>query len=144
MIVLSLILNLPILQKVMKFTKQEYADLHLLYGKTCFPEGVLPSRFTFVELHLHLCEVLTDSNTMASPILHLTPLDFNFWGHTKDLVYEVEINTKVQLQKRVRDAANQIRKNPEMLNSVYENWYWRTQIPTESTQNIYYKIIFLV
>jgi hypothetical protein len=23
----------------------------------CFPEGVLPSRCTFVELHLHLCEV---------------------------------------------------------------------------------------
>ncbi|KAH0818467.1 hypothetical protein GEV33_004324 [Tenebrio molitor] len=69
--------------------------------------------------------VLTDSNTMASPILYLTPLDFNFWGHTKDLVYEVEINTKGQLQKRVTDAANQIRKNPEMLNSVYENWYQR-------------------
>jgi hypothetical protein len=44
----------------------------------------------------------------------------------KDLVYEVEINTKSQLQKRVTDAANQIRKNPEMLNSVYENWYQRT------------------
>jgi hypothetical protein len=72
--------------------------------------------------------VLTDSNTMASPILHLTPLDFNFWSHTKDLVYEVEINTKGQLQKRVTDAANQIRKNSEMLNSVYENWYRRTQM----------------
>jgi hypothetical protein len=36
----------------------------------------------------------------------LTPLDFNFLGHTKDLVYEVEINTKGQLQKRVTDAAN--------------------------------------
>jgi hypothetical protein len=69
--------------------------------------------------------VLTDSNRMASPILYLTPLDFNFWGHTKDLVYEVEINTKGQLQKRVTGAANQIRKNPEMLNSVYENWYQR-------------------
>jgi hypothetical protein len=116
----------------MKFTKQEYADLHLLYGETRgnsrparrpygerYPEGVLPSRCTFVELHLHLCEV------MASPILYLTPLDFNFWGHTKDLVYEVEINTKGQLQKRVTDAANQIRKNPEMLNSVNENWYQR-------------------
>jgi hypothetical protein len=55
-------------------------------------------------------------------LIHLTPLDFNFWGHTKDLVYEVEINTKSQLQKRVTDAANQIRKNPEMLNAVYENW----------------------
>jgi hypothetical protein len=118
----------------MKFTKQEYADLHLLYGETRgnsrparrpygerFPEGVFPSRCT-------MRLVLTDSNTMASPILHLTPMDFNFWGHTKDLVYEVEINTKGQLQKRVTDAANQIRKNPEMLNSVYENWYRRTQM----------------
>jgi hypothetical protein len=37
-------------------------------------------------------------------------------------------NTKGQLQKRVIDAANHIRKNPEMLNSVYENWYRRTQM----------------
>jgi hypothetical protein len=57
----------------MKFTKQEYADLHLLYGETRgnsrparlpsgerFPEGVLPSRCIFVELHLHLCEVDSD------------------------------------------------------------------------------------
>jgi hypothetical protein len=53
----------------MKFTKQEYADLHLLYDydetrgnsraarrRERFPERVLPSRSTFVELHLHLCE----------------------------------------------------------------------------------------
>jgi hypothetical protein len=65
---------------------------------------------------------------MASPILHLTPLNFNFWDHTKDLVYEVEINTKGQLQKRVTNAANQLRKNPEMLNFVYKNWYQRTQM----------------
>jgi hypothetical protein len=57
----------------MKFTKQEYADLHLLYGETRgnlrparrlygerYPEGVLPSCCTFVELHLHLCEVGSD------------------------------------------------------------------------------------
>jgi hypothetical protein len=43
------------------------------------------------------------------------------------MVYEVEINTKGQFQKRVTDAANQIRKNPEMLNSVYENSYRRTR-----------------
>jgi hypothetical protein len=92
----------------------------------------LKESFRLVLLWSYICIyvrlVLTDSNTMASPILHLTPLDFNFWGHTKDLVYEVEINTKSQLQKRVTDAANQIRKNPEMLNSVYENWYRRTQM----------------
>jgi hypothetical protein len=126
----------------LKFTKQEYADLHLLYGETRgnsrparrpygerFPEGVLRLvvlLWSYICIYVRL--VLTDSNTMASPILHLTFLDFNFWGHTKDLVYEVEINTKSQLQKRVTDAANRIRKNPEMLNSVYENWYQRTQM----------------
>jgi hypothetical protein len=72
--------------------------------------------------------VLTDSNTMASPILDLTSLDFNFWGYTKDLVYEVEINREGQLRQRIADAANQIRNNSEMLNSVYENWYQRTQM----------------
>jgi hypothetical protein len=57
----------------MKFTEQEYADLHLLYGETRgnsrparrpygerFPEGVLPFRCTFVEPHLHLCEIGSD------------------------------------------------------------------------------------
>jgi hypothetical protein len=59
----------------MEFTKQEYADLHLLYGKgrgnsraarrrydARFPEGILPSRctFVFVELHLRLCEAGSD------------------------------------------------------------------------------------
>ncbi|KAH0810808.1 hypothetical protein GEV33_011983 [Tenebrio molitor] len=63
--------------------------------------------WSYIRIYVRL--VLTDSNTMASPILHLTPLDFNFWDHTKDLVYEVEINTGGQLQKRVTDAANQIR-----------------------------------
>jgi hypothetical protein len=87
------------------FLKESFRPVVLLWSYIC----------VYVRL------VLTDFNTMASPILHLTPLDFNFWGHTKDLVYEVEINTKSQLQKRDTDAANQIRKNPEMLNSVYEN-----------------------
>jgi hypothetical protein len=75
----------------MKFTKQEYADLHLLYGETRgnsrparrpygdrFPERVVPSRCTFVGLHLYVRLILTDANTMASPIFHLTPQDFNF------------------------------------------------------------------
>jgi hypothetical protein len=91
-------------------------------------ESFRPVVLLWSYIYIYVRLVLTDSNTMASPILHLTPLDFNFWGHTKDLVYEVEINTKGQLQKRVTDAANQIRKNPEILNSVYENWYWRTQM----------------
>jgi hypothetical protein len=63
----------------MKFTNQEYADLHLLYGETRrnsrparrpygerFPEGVLPSRCTFVELHLHLKD-LEGENEPATP-----------------------------------------------------------------------------
>jgi hypothetical protein len=116
----------------MKFTKEEHAELHLLYGET--RGNSRPARRRVVLLWSYICIyvrlVLTDSNTMASPILHLTPLDFNFWGHTKDLVYdyEVEINTKGQLQKRVTDAANQIRKNPKMLNSIYKHWHRRTQM----------------
>jgi hypothetical protein len=87
----------------MKFTKEEYANLHLLYGEVRgnsraarrlyderFPEEVLPFRCTFVELGSYICVyvrlVLTSSNTETYLILDLTPLDFNFWGHTKDLV----------------------------------------------------------
>jgi hypothetical protein len=66
------------------FLKESFRPVVLLWSYICI----------YVRL------VLTDSNTMASPIL---PLDFNFWGHTKDLLYEVEINIKGQLQKRVTD-----------------------------------------
>jgi hypothetical protein len=77
----------------MKFTKEEYADLHLLYGKAHgnsraarllrvygerFPEGVLPSRCIFMELHLRLCE--TGSNTIASPIPRSNLFGFLFLG----------------------------------------------------------------
>ncbi|KAJ3629917.1 hypothetical protein MTP99_014279 [Tenebrio molitor] len=72
--------------------------------------------------------VLTGSITIASLILDLSPLGFNFWGYTKDLAYEVEINTEGQLRECIANAANQIRNNPEMLNSVNENWYQRTQM----------------
>jgi hypothetical protein len=53
----------------MKFLKQKYADMHLLYGEARgnataarrpygerFPHRVLPSRSTFTEPHLRLCE----------------------------------------------------------------------------------------
>jgi hypothetical protein len=90
----------------MKFTKQEYADWHLLY----MAKRPVVLLWSYICIYVRL--VLTDSNTIASPILNLTPLDLNFWGHTKDLVYEVEINTKGQLQKRVTVAASQIRKKP--------------------------------
>jgi hypothetical protein len=57
----------------MKSTKHAYVDLHLLYGEASgnsraerrlydeyFPQGVFPSRCTFVELHLRLCEAGSD------------------------------------------------------------------------------------
>jgi hypothetical protein len=56
----------------MEFTKQEYPDLHLLYGEARgnsraamrlyderFPESP-PSRCTFVELYLRLCEAASN------------------------------------------------------------------------------------
>ncbi|KAH0813609.1 hypothetical protein GEV33_009184 [Tenebrio molitor] len=97
------------------------AQPNCLVGEFKFPdvESFRPVVLLWSYIRIYVRLVLTDCNTMASPILHLTPLDFNFWDHTKDLVYEVEINTGGQLQKRVTDAANQICKNPEMLNSVY-------------------------
>jgi hypothetical protein len=64
---------------------------------------------------------------MASPVLDLTPLDFNSWDQTKDLVYEVKDRRRpTPVWERIADAANQTRNNPEMLNFVYENWYRRT------------------
>jgi hypothetical protein len=75
-----------------------------------------------MELQLRLCQAGSDWFQYDG-----VP-DFNFWGYTKDLLYEVEINTEGQLRERIADAANQIRNNPETLNSVYENWYQSTQM----------------
>jgi hypothetical protein len=68
----------------------------------------------------------------------------------KNLLYEVEIKTEDQLRKRIGDAANQIRNNLEMLNSVYENWYRCGVLKCVFINAkgrhmiIYYKIIFLI
>jgi hypothetical protein len=49
-----------------------------LYGER-FPEGVLPSRSTFVEVHLCLCETFW-LIPMVSPILRFHPFGFLFLG----------------------------------------------------------------
>jgi hypothetical protein len=85
--------------KIMKFRKQEYADLHLHMAKhvviqerqgdytasVFLKESFRPVVCTFGVEWSYICIyvrlVLTDSNTMAFPILHLTHLNFNFWGH---------------------------------------------------------------
>jgi hypothetical protein len=81
----------------MKFTKQEYIDLHLLYGESPgnsrparrpygerFPEGYLPFRCTFVELHLHLCEAGSDW-FQYNGVLDLTAFDFLLFGPTRKI-----------------------------------------------------------
>lgn len=40
----------------------------------------------------------------------LTPLDFYLWGHWKELVYAVSINTKEQLIARIMETAEEIRQ----------------------------------
>jgi hypothetical protein len=100
----------------MKLTKQEYTDLHLLYGEARvviqMRQGDYTASVFLKESFRPVVLLWSYINTMAFPILDLTHLDFNFWGHTKYLVYEVEINTKDQLRERMADAANQIPDNP--------------------------------
>lgn len=57
----------------------------------------------------------------------LTPLDFYFWGHMKDLVYQEEIETEAQLRERILDATNQIRNDRNLLVSIYDNWNRRVR-----------------
>jgi hypothetical protein len=45
--------------RIRRFARGNSRPARLPYGER-FPEGVLPSRCTFVELHLHLCEVGSD------------------------------------------------------------------------------------
>jgi hypothetical protein len=72
----------------MKFTKQEYADLHLLYhtASVFLKESFRSVALLWSYICVYVRLILTGSNTMAYQILDLTPLDFDFWGHTKDLV----------------------------------------------------------
>jgi hypothetical protein len=55
------------------------------------------------------------SGKLLGRVFDSAPSQFLFLGphDTKDLVYEVEINTENQLRKRITDAANQIRNNPK-------------------------------
>jgi hypothetical protein len=70
-----------------------------------------------------LCEAGSDWFLYdGDPDPQFNPFGFKFLGPHEKCVYEVEINTEDQLRERIADAANQIRNNPEMLNSVYENF----------------------
>jgi hypothetical protein len=77
----------------MKFTKQEYADLHLLYGEAhvviqerqgdyTVSVFLKESRSTFVEVDTSafMRDLLTGSSTMVSPILRFHPFGFLFLG----------------------------------------------------------------
>lgn len=50
----------------------------------------------------------------------LNPLDFYLWGHMKQLVYSVEIDTREQLLERILNAAIEIRNNGQVAR-VYDS-----------------------
>jgi hypothetical protein len=50
----------------------------------------------------------------------LNPLDFYLWGHLKQMVYSVPINTREQLMERIFIAAQEIR-NQNVIHRVYDS-----------------------
>lgn len=57
----------------------------------------------------------------------LNPLDFYLWGHLKQLVYRVEINTREQLIARIFNAAAEISDNRQIVFNVYRSLVRRCQ-----------------
>lgn len=53
----------------------------------------------------------------------LNPLVFNVWGHLKNIVYSVQINSREQLRQRIIDASNEIRemKLNNVLHPAYDS-----------------------
>ena len=49
------------------------------------------------------------------------PLDFFFWGHLKNLVYEEEINTRDQLLQRIITSFQRIKNNPNSIRDAVSN-----------------------
>ncbi|KAJ4450151.1 hypothetical protein ANN_01558 [Periplaneta americana] len=49
----------------------------------------------------------------------LNPLHFCLWSHAKSLVYTTDITTREELQHRILDVFQQMRNDPELLESIH-------------------------
>jgi len=67
------------------------------------------------------------TNPVTFKITRLNPLDFFFWGYSKNIVYENAPTTKLDIMNRIKRACEGI--TPEMkLRSVLENFESRLQL----------------
>ncbi|KAJ8895193.1 hypothetical protein PR048_000518 [Dryococelus australis] len=51
----------------------------------------------------------------------LTPLDFYLWGHVKTLVYDTPVNTREELETRIRVAFETLKNTQAIFNNVLRN-----------------------
>lgn len=58
----------------------------------------------------------------------LTPLDFYLWGELKRLVYATEYSDREELKVRIRNAFDNVRSDPFVLNRVKDNMRKRAEL----------------
>ena len=62
----------------------------------------------------------------------LTPMDFYFWGHLKQIVYSTRIADVDQLRQQIIRGCNLINGNSDLLDKVYENFEHRLELCTNA------------
>lgn len=69
----------------------------------------------------------------------LTPMDFYFWGHMKSLVYDkrAPVTSREELIQRIESAAEEIRRNPEMVRSAVDSVAKRSRKCIRRNGNIF-------
>lgn len=69
----------------------------------------------------------------------LTPLDYYFWGHMKSLVYDkrAPVNSREELIERIESAADEIRRNPEMIAASVNTMAKRARRCLQKNGNIF-------
>ena len=58
----------------------------------------------------------------------LTPMDFYFWGHLKQIVYSTRIADVDQLRQQIIRGCNLINGNSDLLDKVYGNFEHRLEL----------------
>lgn len=108
----ELLEDVPLIERCRMWFQHDGAPAHFHRGVTEYLNVTFPNRWIGRNGPVHW--------PARSP--DLNPLDFFFWGHMKQLVYETPVETEVDLMGRIVAAAGQIAETPDIFSEVRQNF----------------------
>jgi hypothetical protein len=102
---------LPRLEEVPLYLRRDMwfmhdgAPPHFSWPVRAYLDAVFPNRW--------IGHVIIFAGPSRSP--DFNPLDFSIWSRMKDIVYKESIGSCEELWQRIQIAANEVRRNPNML-----------------------------